>query len=142
MPPTARPARGLNDWLIQPTIGPPTGVEPRNTMLNRASTRPRMAGSASTWAMAWLPEMTMNELNPRGSTEASASAVVGANVSAPVKIAMPVPPISRNRRPIRCWRATTNAPATEPRLITEYSSVNVPAEPWRSRSASSGSVTW
>jgi hypothetical protein len=88
-------------------------------MLNRARTRPRMAGSASTCAMAWLPEMIMNDVNPRGSTAASASGVVGANVSAMVKMAMPVPPVSRNRSPIRCCRATASAPATEPRLITE-----------------------
>ena len=39
-------------------------------------------------------------------------------------------------------RATSSAPATEPRLIVANNSVNVVAVPPNVRSASSGSVTW
>ena len=44
--------RGPATSATHPTIGPPIGVLPRNTIDWMASTRPRYSGAASTWTMA------------------------------------------------------------------------------------------
>ena len=49
-------------------MGPPIGVEPRNTTASRASTRPRMAGSVASCTTAFEPEITMMLVMPTGMT--------------------------------------------------------------------------
>jgi hypothetical protein len=46
-PPTTRDHRAPASWPIQPTIGPPMGVEPSQASAHRAITRPRMLGAAA-----------------------------------------------------------------------------------------------
>lgn len=47
---------------IQPTIGPPTGVEPRQATAHNDITRPRMAGVAESWSTVLASEL--NEMLP------------------------------------------------------------------------------
>jgi AcrR family transcriptional regulator len=47
IPPAARDHLAPNSWAIQPTSGPPIGVEPSQARAHSAMTRPRIAGSAA-----------------------------------------------------------------------------------------------
>ena len=57
MPPSTKPMRAPNASQTAPTIGPPIGVLPKNTIAWSASTRPRISGSARIWTMAVLVVM-------------------------------------------------------------------------------------
>src|SRR3954467_11851675 len=64
MAPTVSDARGPARSATQPTMGPPIGVLPRNTIAWMASTRPRYAGAASTWTIAVDEAMNVMLLSP------------------------------------------------------------------------------
>jgi hypothetical protein len=61
-PPTTSDHRAPACWAIQPTIGPPTGVEPSQASPHRAITRPRMLGAAASCRVVLASEL--NEMLP------------------------------------------------------------------------------
>ena len=142
--PTARAARGADRLgRSSPTIGLPIGVEPRNTTLSSASTRPRMAGAARSCTTAFAPEMISTLVKPdrQGGDEGERAGwgrgQRGRRHGQPQRR----PGRGTSGRGRSCGRRAS-APTTEPRLIVANSSVNVVAVPPNVRSASSGSVTW
>ncbi len=60
---------------IQPTIGPPIGVLPRNTIACSASTRPRIVGSERIWTIA--VDAVRNAMLPSPTNSASGNAIAG-----------------------------------------------------------------
>src|SRR3546814_19758635 len=122
-------------------IGAPTGVDPTNTTACMASIRPRMAGVAVSCTRLFEPDMTSIVDTPIGIVSSAATATPGALARAKHDAARASAPTARKREVISGRQATNSDPATEPLLITESSSVAVPAPEARERVANSGSVT-
>ena len=53
-------------WPIQPTMGEPMGVAPRNTIMYSAITRPRTTGSVLIWMVALAAVIMVSDANPTG----------------------------------------------------------------------------
>ena len=58
--------RGPYVWPIQPTIGDPMGVAPRNTIMYNAITRPRTAGSVVIWMVELAAVIMVRLASPTG----------------------------------------------------------------------------
>jgi len=56
-PPTTSDHRAPATCAVQPTMGPPTGVEPSQASAHRAMTRPRMFGVAASWRVVLASEL-------------------------------------------------------------------------------------
>ena len=123
-------------------MGPPIGVEPRNTIAWMARTRPRYSAPASSWTMA--VDVVMKVMEARPSSTATGKATTRPGVRASSTMATPNAPAAWTSccgfTVVR--RAVLSAPISEPRLSTENSRVKVPVPPWSGPSTSSGTVTW
>ena len=51
-------------WAIQPTKGPPTGVDPMNATAHSAMTRPRIEGAAPSCKVAFPVDMKQIAAKP------------------------------------------------------------------------------
>src|SRR4051812_6962960 len=98
--PTMIPARGPAVSDTQPTIGPPIGVEPRNTIAWIASTRPRYSGPARSWTIAVDDVMKAIEARPSRIDTGKATPRVGERASR--AIAMP----KAAAEDTSCWGVT------------------------------------
>ena len=94
--------------------GPPIGVEPWNATNHSDITRPRIAGAAVSWRVAFPVAMKVMLAAPAAASATSSTPRVGASV-APA-IATPNAPAARTSGlvPVRPRVATTSPPATAP----------------------------
>ena len=79
--------RAPKAWHTAPTIGPPIGVLPRNTIACSASTRPRISGAARSCTMAVLDVMNTMLAKPTKIAAGNDVASVGEAASANMLIA-------------------------------------------------------
>src|SRR4051794_24970971 len=114
-------------------IGPPIGVLPRKTIAWRARTRPRIDGSARSWTMAVDAVMNVMLATPTATPKMYAKAMLGAKESAIIDAPKPSAATVMLWIEIDVRRAESRAPASEPMLKTEYTSVNVVSLPWNVR---------
>ena len=138
-----RPARGPSGRRRSvppsPTIGPPIGVLPRNSMACRASTRPRISGAARSCTMAVEAvrnPMLVSPTSRRGREHQAQARGEGQQRPSTRRRRRPSCPTVRTRD--RRRRATARAPTSDPTLSTENSRVNMPSLPPRSRVTNSG----
>ena len=136
------PARGPMASDTQPTIGPPMGVEPRNTMPWMASTRPRYSAPASSWTMAVDVVMKAMEARPRSTATGKATPRLGEIASSTMATPKAAAAFTSCCGLTRERLAVARAPIREPTLSTENSRVKVPVPPESGPSTSSGTVTW
>jgi hypothetical protein len=79
--PIPRPERAPNAPIIQPTIGPPIGVEPWKATNHSDITRPRIDGSAPRWSVELPVDMKVMLVAPARARATSSSARLGAIVA-------------------------------------------------------------
>ena len=140
-PPTTKPDRAPKTSEIHPMIGPPIGVDPRKTIACRASTRPRICGSARSWSSAVDDVMNMMLARPTRIANGNATSRFGADASSNIATPKPNAATTTWRSSTDSRRAAHSDPATEPTLTTENSSVNICSSPSRARVTNSGNVT-
>ncbi len=130
--------RAPNSSATQPTIGPPIGVLPRNSIACSARTRPRISGAARTCTIA--VDDTMNVIEKKPSTSPSAKADSSPGTTAITASVAPYATAAKLtwRTPTSTFRALIRAPTREPTLTSENRMVNVEALPPRSRVTNRG----
>ena len=124
--PSAMAQRAPNCCDTQPTIGPPIGVLPRNSIAWSASTRPRISGAGFDLHDRRRRDEERDardaEERARTSTRTTGSA---RTPSAPSRRRSRATPWRRCATLIVLRRAVRSAPTSAPTLTTENSSVNV-----------------
>ena len=128
--------------MINPTTGPPTGVEPWNATNHSDITRPRIAGSAASWRVELPVDMNVMLAPPANASAASSSAIVGAALASAIATANTNAASTSGRSPVLPRAATSSPPATAPTPIAAVMKPNPVAPTWSPLLAITGSETW
>jgi hypothetical protein len=117
-PPTTRDQRAPVSWPIQPTIGPPIGVEPSHASPHNAITRPRIVGLAASCRLVLAYELNVMLPYPTNTSAASSSGMLGAAAAARIAIPQPIAARHSVLGPGRVLAVEISPPITAPTPIT------------------------
>jgi hypothetical protein len=141
-PPRIKPERGPAVSASQPTMGPPMGVDPRNTTEYSAITRPRMAGVAPSCRVELTPAANVTLANPSGASATISSARLGARAAARELAPKPIAAPTSRRSLMRPRAPVASAPEIEPTAMAIARAVYAVAPPSKVKRPSSGRSTW